>query len=120
MYQSRVWKTTFYESELTAIEEKPFRTWMSALCQYFPLHCLGVLIRNSIRNRWLCDFSHRILSSIALHLIIKYRHLKCTMKIAPNSSEKDVMNSNCWHFDIYALTSLWKPENKKIIAYVTV
>jgi hypothetical protein len=26
MYQSRVWKTTFYESELKAIEEKPFRT----------------------------------------------------------------------------------------------
>ncbi|NOQ49402.1 MAG: hypothetical protein GQ553_01870 [Nitrosomonadaceae bacterium] len=26
MYQSRVWKTAFYESELTAIEEKPFRT----------------------------------------------------------------------------------------------
>ncbi len=23
MYQSRVWKTTFYESELTAIEENP-------------------------------------------------------------------------------------------------
>ncbi len=26
MYQSRVWKTTFYESELTAIEENPSRT----------------------------------------------------------------------------------------------